>query len=95
MFVILRKGREDNLTPDLMISLFHKIVVPVISYGSEVWGYENLDSGINLFLGLGQPVAHGFHDLFGPFQSLQVGRSVIELHSLLLHRDAVWDGVVD
>ena len=43
MFTILTKAREQNLAPDIQIDLFHKLVLPIISYGSELWAYEDLE----------------------------------------------------
>ena len=37
--------RANNLDPplDLQLKLFDKTVLPILTYGSEVWGYEGLD----------------------------------------------------
>ena len=43
MFLILKKAREQHLAPDIQIDLFHKLVLPVLSYGCELWAYEDLD----------------------------------------------------
>ena len=43
MFSILRKARTLNLTPEIQIDLFHKLVVPIVLYGAEIWAYEDLD----------------------------------------------------
>ena len=40
MFTILKKAREQNLAPDIQIDLFNKLVLPIISYGSELWAYD-------------------------------------------------------
>ena len=42
MFVVLKKAREQNLSPDIQIDLFHKLVLPILSYGCELWAYEDL-----------------------------------------------------
>ena len=33
-----------NLPIDLQIDLFNKTVKPILLYGSEIWGYGNIDS---------------------------------------------------
>ena len=43
MYGIIRKIRQFKLPVDCQLDLFDKVVVPVLLYGSEVWGYENLD----------------------------------------------------
>ena len=40
MFAILRKAREQNMSPDIQIDLFHKLVLPILSYGCEIWAYD-------------------------------------------------------
>ena len=37
---ILRKVRVDNLSVDVFIELFERLAIPVLLYGSEIWGYE-------------------------------------------------------
>ena len=32
-----------DLKPDLMCMLFDKMIVPILSYGSEIWGFDNAD----------------------------------------------------
>ena len=44
MFSLLRKGRELSLSVDIMLQLFHTNVEPILLYGCEIWGYENLAS---------------------------------------------------
>ena len=48
LFSMLTKIQPLNLPIDLQLSLFDKLVVPVLTYGCEVWGYSNL-SKIELF----------------------------------------------
>ncbi len=43
MFAIIQKGRRMNLEIDLMLKLFDACVMPILLYGSEVWGYERID----------------------------------------------------
>ena len=41
MFSLLRKARKLWLPVDILLQLFDATVVPILLYGSEVWGYEN------------------------------------------------------
>ena len=43
-YAMLRKARENSIPIDCQIEFFRKTVEPVLLYGSEIWGYENLDS---------------------------------------------------
>ena len=43
MYGIIRIIRQFKLPVECQLDLFYKVVVPVLLYGSEVWGYENLD----------------------------------------------------
>ena len=43
MYGILKKCRQNNLSIDCQMDMFDKIVVPILLYGSEVWGFENFD----------------------------------------------------
>ena len=43
MFSLLRKARSLLLPVDLQLELFHTLVTPIVLYGSEIWGYENLE----------------------------------------------------
>ena len=42
LFSILQKGNTLNLPVDLQFKLFDEVVAPILLYGSEVWGYEDL-----------------------------------------------------
>ena len=42
MFSLLQTARRQNLPIDVVMDLFDKMVVPVLLYGCEIWGYENL-----------------------------------------------------
>ena len=39
---VVKKARRDKLPIDLQFDLFDKMVMPVILYGCEIWGYKNL-----------------------------------------------------
>ena len=43
MYDILNKGRVHNLSVSCQLDLFDKIIIPMLTYGSEIWGYENID----------------------------------------------------
>ena len=43
MYSLIRKARALLLPIDLQIKLFDKMVKPILLYGSEVWGFGNLD----------------------------------------------------
>ena len=43
MYSILKKGRENKLSIECQFELFDRAVLPVILYGSEIWGFEKLD----------------------------------------------------
>lgn len=40
MYGVIRKIRQFNLPLDL----FDKVVMPVLLYGCEVWGFENIET---------------------------------------------------
>ena len=42
MFVILKKSKELDLPIDLQLELFDSLILPILLYGCEVWGYENV-----------------------------------------------------
>jgi hypothetical protein len=41
MFIVFRKARKLNLPIDMQLELFDTMVVPILLYGAEVWGFEN------------------------------------------------------
>ena len=43
MYSLIQKGRRLNLPTDIMLKLFDSCVEPILLYGCEVWGYENVD----------------------------------------------------
>ena len=43
MFSLLQKARSLQLPVDLQLQLFHSLVTPILLYGSEVWGYEDVE----------------------------------------------------
>ena len=42
MFSLLKKWRQFDIPVDLMLELFDKSLVPILLYGCEVWGFENI-----------------------------------------------------
>jgi len=42
MYSLIIKSRKLRLPLDIQVELFDRIVVPVLIYGSEVWGFENI-----------------------------------------------------
>lgn len=43
MYGVIRKIRHFNLPFDCQLDLFEKVVMPVLLYGCEVWGYKNIE----------------------------------------------------
>jgi hypothetical protein len=43
MFSLLKRARNLNLPIDCLLSAFDKMILPILSYGSKVWGYEDLE----------------------------------------------------
>ena len=41
MFLLLAKSNKADLPPDLVLKLFDHTVSPILTYGSEVFGFEN------------------------------------------------------
>ncbi len=42
MFSVIRKSRKLNLPIDLQLHLFDTMIAPILLYGSEVWGVEDV-----------------------------------------------------
>jgi len=43
MFALIKKGRRLCLNTDIMLKLFEHTIVPILLYGSEVWGFTNIN----------------------------------------------------
>ena len=43
MYEIIKKSRKLNLSIDTQIDMFDKMVTPILLYGCELWGFENVD----------------------------------------------------
>ena len=41
MFALLRRNRQLNLPLDIQLELFDSLVLPILTYGCEVWGFKN------------------------------------------------------
>lgn len=48
MYRVIRKIRQFNLPVDCQFDLFDNIVVPVLLYGCEILGYENIE--VNVYI---------------------------------------------
>ena len=42
-FSVIRKIRKLGLPIDVQLKLFDTMIVPILLYGSEVWGFENCE----------------------------------------------------
>ena len=42
MFSLLKNIRLKQLPIDVQLQLFDSVVFPVLLYGCEIWGFENL-----------------------------------------------------
>ena len=43
LFAIKSKKDTYNLPVDIVFDLFDKMIMPILLYGCEIWGYENVD----------------------------------------------------
>ena len=43
LYALLKRSKQLCLPIDLQIELFNKLVKPILLYGSEVWGYGNIE----------------------------------------------------
>ena len=43
MFALLKKCKILNLPIDVIFYLFDKTIIPIMTYGSEIWGFEQFD----------------------------------------------------
>ena len=43
LFSLLRKTRHLNLPIDMQVDLFNKPIKSILLYGSEIWGFGNID----------------------------------------------------
>ena len=41
LFSLIRKTRQLNLTFEVSVELFERLIIPILLYGSEIWGYED------------------------------------------------------
>ena len=42
LYGLLAKSHNLNLPVDLQLQLFDQVILPVLLYGCEIWGFENL-----------------------------------------------------
>ena len=50
MFALISKNRRHNLPIDIQLELFDSTVLPIMLYGSEIWGYSKTDTLDTLYL---------------------------------------------
>jgi len=43
MFSVLQKARKLNLPVEMQLNMFETMVALILLFGSEVWGFENVD----------------------------------------------------
>ena len=43
MYSVINKARKLSLPIDMQLSLFDSMIAPILMYGSEVWGIENVE----------------------------------------------------
>ena len=43
MHLLLKKNRSLNVPLDLQLKLFDHTIVPILLYGEEIWGFENIE----------------------------------------------------
>jgi hypothetical protein len=43
LFTLKFKFIGNHLSVSCQLDLFDKIIIPMLTYGSEIWGYENID----------------------------------------------------
>ena len=41
LYCLYRKLRNISIPIDLQLKLFDTLILPILTYGSEIWGYEN------------------------------------------------------
>lgn len=58
MFSIIRKSRLKQLPIDVQLHIFDSTVLPILLYGCEVWGHENVDVLENLQLKFYRYILH-------------------------------------
>lgn len=43
MYGLLQKCRKHKLSIECQLDMFDKTILPILLYGSEIWGFENID----------------------------------------------------
>jgi hypothetical protein len=43
MYFVLSKSKDNNFSVECKLKLFDSMVLPILLYGCEIWGYENTD----------------------------------------------------
>ena len=50
MYSMLTKSRSLGLPIDLQLKMFYMMVAPILLYGCEIWGFDNIDAIVSLLL---------------------------------------------
>ena len=43
MFALIKKSNTNNLPIDVILDMFDKMILPIVTYGCEMWGFGNND----------------------------------------------------
>jgi hypothetical protein len=43
MYGLLQQCRKHKLSIECQFDMFDKTILPILLYGSEIWGFENID----------------------------------------------------
>ena len=49
LFVLQKKAKKLKLSIDIQIELFDRTILPILLYGSEIWGYSSYTEQIEIF----------------------------------------------
>ena len=49
LFVLQKKAKKLKLSIDIQIELFDRTILPILLYGSEIWGYSSYTEHIEIF----------------------------------------------
>lgn len=50
MFPLINKCKQSQLTLDIQLDMFDRVVLPILDDGCEIWGPEMSDIGVTLQL---------------------------------------------
>jgi hypothetical protein len=43
MFSLIKKSRQLGLDVDVQLQLFDSLILPIVLYGCEAWGFKKVD----------------------------------------------------